>query len=65
MASTCADHIAEPLRTGGDVHRCTLPAAHVFDDSRAGDMDRRAHRCDCGAWWYDVQQVDEAATTVR
>lgn len=48
--ATCSDHIAEPIRTGGGVHRCVLPAVHVFEQCR--DV----------AWppnGYD-QQVDEA-----
>jgi hypothetical protein len=62
--STCTDYIAEPLRTGGAVHRCVLPAVHVFDAAadRYG-MPNNLHRCDCGASWCDVQQIDEARCT--
>lgn len=59
--ATCSDHIAEPIRTGGGVHRCVLPAVHVFEQCRDVAWPPNGwHRCDCGAQWCDDQQVDEA-----
>jgi hypothetical protein len=59
--ATCTDHWAEPLRTGGDVHRCVLPAVHVFDEGKDQyGMPNHLHRCDCSAAWCDIQQIDEA-----
>jgi hypothetical protein len=56
--SQCTDTRLE----AGTLHKCVLAATHVFAvqmvDTTGVDM--CAHACSCGAWWYDVEQMDRA-----
>jgi hypothetical protein len=58
--SQCTDTRREA--TIEHVHVCILFATHVFADQMVDTtgVDMCAHACACGAWWYDVEQMDRA-----
>lgn len=56
--NTCTEAEVDPWGYAG--HACTLPLPHVFEATTPGQLDPKVHRCSCGYWWYDLQQVAEA-----
>jgi hypothetical protein len=59
MGAKCTDKVI--IAKLGETHRCSLDAVHVFADRVDTDLgDPQAHRCECGTWWYDIEQIERS-----